>query len=69
MVLGFIFNFIIARLTRFKYIFLTGQHNLYLAALLTIMLKYLNLSNVMIVIIGGILLGLSASISFNCTTN
>lgn len=62
MVLGFIFNFIIARLTRFKYIFLTGQHNLYLAALLTIMLKYLNLSNVMIVIIGGILLGLSAAV-------
>lgn len=62
MVLGFIFNFIIARLTRFKYIFLTGQHNLYLAALLTIMLKYLNLSNIMIVIIGGILLGLSAAV-------
>lgn len=33
MVTGFIANLIIARLTPFKYIFLTGQHNLYLAAL------------------------------------
>lgn len=62
MVLGFLFNFIVARFTKFKYIFLTGQHNLYLAALLTIMLKYLELSNIMIIILGGIILGLSAAI-------
>lgn len=62
MVLGFIFNFIVARFTKFKYIFLTGQHNLYLAALLTIMLKYLGLSNNMIIIVGGVLLGFSAAI-------
>lgn len=62
MVLGFLFNFIVARFTKFKYIFLTGQHNLYLAALLTIMLKYLGLSNSMIIIFGGILLGFSAAI-------
>lgn len=62
MVLGFLCNFLVARFTKFKYIFLTGQHNLYLAALLTIMLKYLGLSNTLIIIIGGILLGFSAAI-------
>lgn len=62
MVLGFLFNFLIARVTRFKYIFLTGQHNLFFAALLTIMLKYLGLSNSVIAIVGGILLGFAAAI-------
>lgn len=62
MVFGFIFNLIVARVTRFKYIFLTGQHNLYLAALLTVVLKALDLSNMYTIIIGSILLGLSAAI-------
>lgn len=62
MLLGFIFNLIFARITPFKYIFLTGQHNLYLAALLTVMLKALDIGNVGITIIGGIILGLSACI-------
>lgn len=39
MVAGFIANLIVARFTPLKYIFLTGQHNLYLAALLTVILK------------------------------
>ena len=62
MVFGFIFNFIVARFTPFKYIFLTGQHNLYLAALLTIMLKYLHLSNILIILVGGLLLGIGAAV-------
>lgn len=62
MILGFLFNLIIARFTRFKYIFLTGQHNLYLAALLTVVLKALNLSNIVTIVIGAILLGLAAAI-------
>lgn len=62
MLVGFIFNLIFARITPFKYIFLTGQHNLYLAALLTVMLKALDVGNSAIVIIGGIILGLSACI-------
>jgi PTS system ascorbate-specific IIC component len=39
MVTGFIANLLVARFTPFKYVFLTGQHNLYLAALLTVILK------------------------------
>lgn len=62
MVLGFICNLLVARLTRFKYIFLTGQHNLYLAALLTVVLKALGLENITTIILGGIILGFSASL-------
>lgn len=62
MVFGFVCNLVVARLTRFKFIFLTGQHNLYLAALLTVVLKALGLSNTVTVAIGAILLGLAAAI-------
>lgn len=62
MVFGFICNLIVARLTRFKFIFLTGQHNLYLAALLTVVLKALDLTNTTTILIGSILLGLAAAI-------
>lgn len=62
MVFGFVCNLIVARLTRFKFIFLTGQHNLYLAALLTVVLKALGLSTVVTVAIGAVLLGLAAAI-------
>ncbi len=62
MLVGFIFNLFFARITPFKYIFLTGQHNLYLAALLTVMMKALDVGNTSIVIIGGIILGFSACI-------
>ena len=62
MVLGFLCNLLVARFTKFKYIFLTGQHNLYLAALLTVVLKALNFSNAMTVILGGIILGIAAAL-------
>lgn len=62
MVFGFVCNLIVARLTKFKFIFLTGQHNLYLAALLTVVLKALGLSTVVTVAIGAVLLGLAAAI-------
>ncbi len=62
MVLGFLCNLLVARVTKFKYIFLTGQHNLYLAALLTIIFKALNFSDTIAVILGGIILGLAAAL-------
>lgn len=62
MVLGFIVNLVVARLTKFKYIFLTGGHNLFLAAFLTIMLKALGLSDVMAVTVGSIILGIAAAL-------
>ncbi|MEK4298193.1 PTS ascorbate transporter subunit IIC [Oceanobacillus sp. FSL W8-0428] len=60
MLFGFLFNLLFARITPFKYIFLTGQHNLYFAALLTVILKALDASNFTIVAVGGVILGLAA---------
>ncbi|MEY8292807.1 PTS ascorbate transporter subunit IIC [Carnobacteriaceae bacterium 52-44] len=62
MLLGFVFNLIFARISPFKYVFITGQHNLYFAALITIMLKALGINNGITVILGGIVLGLFAVI-------
>ncbi len=62
MALGFLFNLLFARISRFKYIFLTGQHNLYLAALITVMMKALGVSNGVIAVLGGIILGICAAI-------
>lgn len=60
MVVGFGWNLLFARITPFKYIFLTGQHNLYLSALLTVTLKALGYSDMTTIIVGSILLGLAA---------
>jgi len=61
MILGFICNLIVARYTKYKYIFLTGQHNLFLAALLTVTLKALGISDQVTIIAGGIILGFAAA--------
>ncbi|MDF3826172.1 MULTISPECIES: PTS ascorbate transporter subunit IIC [unclassified Pseudocitrobacter] len=60
MVIGFGWNLLFARITPFKYIFLTGQHNLYLSALLTVTLKALGYSDMTTIIVGSVLLGLAA---------
>ena len=62
MVTGFIANLIIARLTPFKYIFLTGQHNLYLAALLTVIFKANGVPDGLTIGLGAIILGASAAL-------
>ena len=62
MLIGFIANLLVAKLTPLKYIFLTGQHNLYLAALLTIMFKALGMDNTLIIIVGGLLLAFFAAL-------
>lgn len=62
MVLGFAVNLVVARLTPFKYIFLTGQHNLFLAAMLVILFKAMNFSDVLTISLGSVLLGFAAAI-------
>lgn len=62
MVFGFAANLLIARITRFKYIFLTGGHSLFLSALLAVLLKALGLSDVTAIVIGAIIHGLAAAI-------
>lgn len=61
MVIGFAANLLFARFTPFKNIFLTGQHSLYFACVLTLVLKACNVSNTATIIIGGALLGFSAA--------
>lgn len=57
MVLGFIFNLLLARITPFKYIFLTGHHSLYMAALLSAALTVIGLDSWVLWLIGGLVLG------------
>ncbi|WP_346680234.1 PTS ascorbate transporter subunit IIC [uncultured Brachyspira sp.] len=62
MVAGFIANLIVARFTPLKYIFLTGQHNLYLAALLTVIFKANGVSDGLTIFLGAVILGVSAAL-------
>lgn len=61
MIIGFAMNLLFARITPFKNIFLTGQHSLYFACVLTLVLKACNVGNVATIIIAGIILGFSAA--------
>ncbi len=58
MALGFVFNVIFAWITPFKYIFLTGHHSLYMAALLSATLSTIGLQGAVLYLVGGVLLGL-----------
>jgi len=57
MVLGFIVNLLVAKYTRFKAIFLTGQHFLYFACVIALVFIAHGFSTPIIVIVGGIILG------------
>ncbi len=57
MLVGFVANLLIAKFTRFKAIFLTGQHFLYFACVLALIFIANNLPIIVTIIIGGIILG------------
>ena len=61
MFLGLVINLVVARLTPMKYVFLTGQHNLFFAAILAIVLKASGLDDTVTIIVGGLLLGFFAA--------
>jgi PTS system ascorbate-specific IIC component len=54
---GFIANLIIARITPLKYIFLTGHHTFFMAALLSAVLGTAGLTGVPLIVIGSVILG------------
>lgn len=59
MVIGFLVNILVARFTKFKYIYMTGHHLLYTALLITVLLKVqLHLSGWPLILIGGTILGI-----------
>ncbi len=53
MVLGMLFNIVLARITPLKYIFLTGHHTLYMSAMLAVILSVGGLSPFLVVLVGG----------------
>ncbi|HEX2844590.1 MAG TPA: PTS transporter subunit IIC, partial [Candidatus Limnocylindria bacterium] len=57
MLVGFLVNLLLARITPLKYIFLTGHHILFMATMLAVVLSAADIVNVPNVILGGILLG------------
>lgn len=61
MVLGLLINLLFARFTPMKYVFLTGQHNLFFAAILTIVLSAAGVNSTLAVILGGVILGFFAA--------
>ncbi|SDC95051.1 PTS system IIC component, L-Asc family [Priestia aryabhattai B8W22] len=57
MLLGMIVNIIIARITKFKYIFLTGHHTMFMACLIAAILSTGGLTGAPLILIGALLLG------------
>ncbi len=63
MALGMVLNVVLARFSRFSYIFLTGHHTLYMACMLAIILALGGLSGWPLYLAGGCLLSLVMTIS------
>ncbi|MGX7012949.1 PTS ascorbate transporter subunit IIC [Vagococcus silagei] len=63
MAFGFVFNIIIARFTKLKYIFLSGHHVLFMSALLAAVLGTIGFKGAELVVVGSIFLGAVMAIS------
>lgn len=57
LILGYVVNIIIARFTKFKYIFLTGHHSMFMACLLSAVLQASGFEDVQLIIVGGMFTG------------
>lgn len=62
MLTGMVFNILIARITRYKYIYLTGHATLYMACMIAVILSVTGMSTIMLVLFGGLALGLANTI-------
>lgn len=63
LVTGLVINVIIARVTKFKYIFLTGHHSFFMACMFSAVLSTSGLKGSMLILVGGFLLGAWSAIS------
>lgn len=63
LVVGLIINIIIARVTKFKYIFLTGHHSFFMACMFSAVLSASGMKGLTLVLVGGFLLGAWSAIS------
>ncbi|WP_430602280.1 PTS system, ascorbate-specific IIC component [Enterococcus sp. DIV0724b] len=62
MLAGMAFNILIARITKFKYIYLTGHATLYMACMIAVIMSVTQMSAVPLVLVGGLALGLANTI-------
>lgn len=62
MLVGMLFNILIARFTKFKYIFLTGHHTLYMACMLAVILTVAGFTSGSLILLGGLSLGIIMAI-------
>lgn len=63
MLLGMAFNILIARFTRFKYIFLTGHHTLYMACMIAVIMTVAGFTSAGLIVVGGLALGIIMTLS------
>lgn len=63
MLAGMIFNILIARFTKFKYIFLTGHHTLYVACMIAVIFAVAGFTSFSLILFGGLALGIIMSVS------
>ncbi|RRD39198.1 PTS ascorbate transporter subunit IIC [Leptotrichia sp. OH3620_COT-345] len=63
LVVGLFINLMVAKFTKYKYIFLTGHHSFYMACLLSAVLGAMGFSNILLIFIGGFFLGTWSAIS------
>ncbi|MCP3032514.1 PTS ascorbate transporter subunit IIC [Halobacillus sp. A1] len=63
MFFGMIVNILIARFTRFKYIFLTGHHTLYMACMLAVIMAVAGFDTVPLIAAGAVALGIIMTLS------
>ena len=63
LVVGLLFNLVIARFTKFKYVFLTGHHSLFMACLLSAVIGATGIKGWELILLGGFLLGAWSAIS------
>lgn len=63
LVAGLIINIIIARFTKYKYVFLTGHHSFFMACLLSAVLGALGFKGYILIFLGGFFLGAWSAIS------
>ncbi len=61
MVMGFVFNIVIAKFTKFKAIFLTGQHFLYFACVIALVFIANGMPDVVTILVGGLVLGFAGA--------
>ncbi|MFM1583482.1 PTS ascorbate transporter subunit IIC [Helcococcus ovis] len=63
LVVGLAINLIIARATRYKYVFLTGHHSFFMACLLSAVLGAIGFKGIELIVFGGFFLGAWSAIS------